>query len=379
MLRLAESAPDTRRTASSASMIPSSTSCAAIRNAAAGGALADPGLQHPQLAALDGELDVAQVAVVLLQLRHDPQQLVVASAVSSCSQVGQRHACCGCRPRRPRPARSAGSRRRRRCCAGRRVAGEAHAGAASPRRGCRTPSRTTFTAVPRSCGMRSWRRYSTRPVGVPRREHRARSPCRSCSRGSCGNSGPVCSRDDLLERRRPGPRRSSASRSRSLGDALARLGLVERVARTRSPVDVAARSCRTSGSAGGRSPRRTARCRTPAARPLNRLASLSPMLSTVSIVPGIENLAPDRSADQQRVVPGRRAAVLRLVLQQALAPWSTWTRKATRFFLHQAQVLPTGLGGNGEAGWYRKAELRHLGKVGALAAEQVLRILCRPR
>ena len=32
------------------------------------GALADPGLQHPQLAALDGELDVAQVAVVLLQL-----------------------------------------------------------------------------------------------------------------------------------------------------------------------------------------------------------------------------------------------------------------------------------------------------------------------
>ena len=29
-----------------------------------GGALADPGLQHPQLAALDGELDVAQVPVV---------------------------------------------------------------------------------------------------------------------------------------------------------------------------------------------------------------------------------------------------------------------------------------------------------------------------
>jgi transposase len=29
-----------------------------------GGALADAGLQHPQLAALDRELDVAQVAVV---------------------------------------------------------------------------------------------------------------------------------------------------------------------------------------------------------------------------------------------------------------------------------------------------------------------------
>jgi hypothetical protein len=33
------------------------------------GALADPRLQHPQLAALDGELDVAQVAVVRLQPR----------------------------------------------------------------------------------------------------------------------------------------------------------------------------------------------------------------------------------------------------------------------------------------------------------------------
>ena len=40
-----------------------------MRNAAAGGALADPGLQHPQLAALDGELDVAQVPVVVLQRR----------------------------------------------------------------------------------------------------------------------------------------------------------------------------------------------------------------------------------------------------------------------------------------------------------------------
>ncbi len=40
-------------------------------------ALADPRLQHPELAALDGELDVAQVAVVVLQHFHDPQQLVV--------------------------------------------------------------------------------------------------------------------------------------------------------------------------------------------------------------------------------------------------------------------------------------------------------------
>ena len=32
-------------------------------------ALADPGLQHPELAALDGELDVAHVAVVPLEPR----------------------------------------------------------------------------------------------------------------------------------------------------------------------------------------------------------------------------------------------------------------------------------------------------------------------
>ena len=35
------------------------------------GALADPGLQHPELAALDGELDVAQVPVVALERGHD--------------------------------------------------------------------------------------------------------------------------------------------------------------------------------------------------------------------------------------------------------------------------------------------------------------------
>ncbi len=53
----------------------------AIRNAAPGGALAHPGLQHPQLAALDSELDVAQVAVVVLQRPHDLHQLVVGLRV----------------------------------------------------------------------------------------------------------------------------------------------------------------------------------------------------------------------------------------------------------------------------------------------------------
>jgi hypothetical protein len=54
-----------------------------------GGALADSRLQHPQLAALDGELDVAQVAVVVLQRVHELHQLVVAGIVDGI-QVLQR-------------------------------------------------------------------------------------------------------------------------------------------------------------------------------------------------------------------------------------------------------------------------------------------------
>ncbi len=46
-----------------------------------GGALADAGLEHPELAPLDGELDVAHVVVVLLQRRHDPEQLVMRPLV----------------------------------------------------------------------------------------------------------------------------------------------------------------------------------------------------------------------------------------------------------------------------------------------------------
>ena len=56
-----------------------------------GGALADPGLQHPQLAALDGELDVAQVAVVRLQCGHDVASARRSCVGSSSLQVLQRH------------------------------------------------------------------------------------------------------------------------------------------------------------------------------------------------------------------------------------------------------------------------------------------------
>jgi hypothetical protein len=48
----------------------------AIFRAARAGALAHPGLQHPELALLDGELGVAHVAVVALEAGEDGQQLL---------------------------------------------------------------------------------------------------------------------------------------------------------------------------------------------------------------------------------------------------------------------------------------------------------------
>jgi hypothetical protein len=69
-----------------------------------GGALADAGLQHPQLAALDRELDVAQVAVVGLQRRMAARSSAY-DVGSSCSRLVSAR-CCGCRRRRPRPGHS---------------------------------------------------------------------------------------------------------------------------------------------------------------------------------------------------------------------------------------------------------------------------------
>ena len=54
-----------------------------------GGALAHPGLENPQLLALDRELDVAHVAVVAFQCRHDPCQFGMVDGMNRC-QVCER-------------------------------------------------------------------------------------------------------------------------------------------------------------------------------------------------------------------------------------------------------------------------------------------------
>jgi hypothetical protein len=79
------------------------------------GALARAGLQHPQGAALDRELDVLHVAVMGFERVEDASKLAVHfGSVSSIDGAWRRRArgrrgsdiaACGCRRRRPRPAR----------------------------------------------------------------------------------------------------------------------------------------------------------------------------------------------------------------------------------------------------------------------------------
>ena len=66
-----------RATASSREIRPSAARSTAMRKRRLGGALARAGLQHPELAALDGELEVLHVAVVPLQEAVDAHQLRV--------------------------------------------------------------------------------------------------------------------------------------------------------------------------------------------------------------------------------------------------------------------------------------------------------------
>ena len=81
-----------------------------------GGALAGAGLQHPQLAALDGELDVLHVAIMALEQVEDARRARRTPPASSLpstapwrppsrARPGSDIAACGCRRRRPRPGR----------------------------------------------------------------------------------------------------------------------------------------------------------------------------------------------------------------------------------------------------------------------------------
>ena len=228
---------------------------------------------------------------MLLERLHDRQQLVVRAPCRSAPgpPAGR---CCGCRRRRPRPARSAGSRRRRPGCpdAGSRVkatpvpesmpqVAEDHR--ADVDRGAQVAGDPLLPAV------------EHRALGVPGVEDRARPPGPAARAGPAGSRARRARATTLLVGRRRAAAQVVGVEVEVVGGALRSLELRRarpRTARRRCR----ARSCRTSGSAGGRSPRRTARCR-PARRGRATDSSLSPMLRTVSIIPGIENFAPERT------------------------------------------------------------------------------------
>ena len=86
-------------------------------------------------------------------------------------------------------------------------------------------------------------------------------------------------------------------------------------------------------------------------------------------MPGIEARAPERTETSSGLA---RSPNCRPVMR---AMWASagvdLLLQLLRIFLGVGVVVRADLGGDGEAGRHRQAEVRHLGEVGALAAEQV--------
>jgi hypothetical protein len=100
------------------------------------------------------------------------------------------------------------------------------------------------------------------------------------------------------------------------------------------------------------------------------------MFRTVSIIPGIENFAPDRT-DTSSGSSG----------SPSVFPWGDLQRREMLGDLRvqsggnrpRGQVRPARLGGDGEPRRHRQPQPDHLGQVRALAAEQVLLVLATLR
>ena len=190
----------------------------------------------------------------------------------------------------------------------------------------------------------------------------------SCSLGSCGNSRPACVLTMPLN---VSTRfcRSAASRSRSLLIALGLLGGFDGVLEVLA-VDVEHGLAEHLEQAAVGVPGE------PLVAGLLGQA-LHRLVGQADVQDGIHHarhgeLRPGPDADEQRV--GRiaeLAAYRRFQLIQVVRDFlveACWRR--TLF-----QVVTTCLGGNDESGRHRQADIGHLGQVGTLTAQQILKIL----
>ena len=90
----------------------------------------------------------------------------------------------------------------------------------------------------------------------------------------------------------------------------------------------------------------------------------------MSIIPGIENGAPERTETSSG--SSASPSCLPIFFSSVARARRDLVHEAGRQLVAQRHVGVARLGRDREAGRYRQAEVRHLGEVGALAAEQVL-------
>ena len=226
---------------------------------------------------------------------------------------------------------------------------------------------TMFTAVPRSAGMRSWRRYRMARSAF-HELNTALTAMSICSRGACGKSWPVCSRTIPLNRVHDRVQVGGVQVQVVLG-ALGLLGLLHHVLEglavdaehgLAEHLDQAAVGVPGEPVAAGL-----------LGQPVHGLVGQADVQHCLHH-PGHRELGPGPHADQQRV--GR---VAELAAHGLLQRGQVLADLGVQAVGHGAvvQVLAACLGGNDETGRDGQAEVGHLSQVGSLAAQQVFEVL----
>ena len=248
--------------------------------------------------------------------------------------------------------------------AGGRVAREADAGRRAARPCCRRPSARRSRRCRGRRGSRTSCRY-TCARGLSHDSKTARTARRSCSRASCGKSSPGLLLVDALEGLDEPARGRRASRSMSCSTPRSRL---------RSP---SACSKRWPSIPSTTSPyiwisRRYeswAKRALPVARARPATASsFRPRLRIVSIIPGIEIAAPERTETSS----GSSVSPKRLpVFSSRCAMCSPISASRPSGASCRAHVRAAGVGRDRESTGYGDAELGHLGQSNTLPSEEL--------